>query len=94
MLKPLHDRIIVKRTEQQEKTAGGLYIPDSSKEKTPEGVVVAVGPGLPDGNGSWTDMTVSVDDVVVFGRHAGIEVKDGEETYVILKESDVLAVRA
>jgi chaperonin GroES len=91
-LKPLNDRILVKRREEEDKSAGGILIPDSAKEKPQQGDVVAVGPGARLDNGDLRPMAVSAGDRVLFGKYAGSEVKlDGEE-YVIMREEDVLAV--
>lgn len=93
-LKPLHDKIIVKRLEAEQKTAGGIIIPDSAKEKPVEGKVVAVGSGSTDTNGKTHPLTVKEGDVVLFAKWGGTEVKiDGTE-YLIMKESDVLAIRS
>jgi chaperonin GroES len=92
-LKPLHDRIIVKRLEAESKTAGGIIIPDSAKEKPIEGKVVAVGQGTLDSNGKRIELTVQEGDIVLFAKWGGTEIKvDGIE-YLIMKESDVLAVK-
>ncbi len=92
-LKPLHDRIIVKRLEAESKTAGGIIIPDSAKEKPIEGKVVAVGQGAIDSNGKRIELTVQEGDVVLFAKWGGTEIKvDGIE-YLIMKESDVLAIK-
>jgi chaperonin GroES len=91
-LKPLNDRILVKRRDEDEKTAGGILVPDSAKEKPQQGDVVAVGPGARLDNGDVRPMAVQAGDRVLFGKYAGSEVKvDGEE-YVIMREEDVLAV--
>jgi chaperonin GroES len=92
-LKPLHDRIIVKRLEAESKTAGGIIIPDSAKEKPIEGKVVAVGEGAIDSNGKRVALTVNEGDIVLFAKWGGTEIKvDGVE-YLIMKESDVLAIK-
>lgn len=92
-LKPLHDRIIVKRLEAESKTAGGIIIPDSAKEKPIEGKVVAVGEGTLDSNGKRIELTVKDGDIVLFAKWGGTEIKvDGVE-YLIMKESDVLAIK-
>ncbi len=92
-LKPLHDRIIVKRLEAESKTAGGIIIPDSAKEKPIEGKVVAVGQGTLDSNGKRIELTVQEGDIVLFAKWGGTEIKvDGVE-YLIMKESDVLAIK-
>lgn len=94
MLKTIGDKILVKRTEADTKTAGGLFIPESGQDKAAQGTVVAVGPGLPDGGGNWRDVSVRVGDVIIFHPHAGTEIKDGAETYLVMKEVEVLAIKA
>ncbi|MFN3207717.1 MAG: co-chaperone GroES [Roseovarius sp.] len=90
--KPLHDRVLVRRVESEEKTAGGLIIPDSAKEKPSEGEVVAVGDGARKDSGELIDMAVSVGDRILFGKWSGTEITiDGEEL-LIMKESDILGV--
>jgi chaperonin GroES len=90
--KPLHDRVLVRRTEGDEKTAGGLIIPDSAKEKPAEGEVVSCGEGARKDSGELIDMAVSTGDRVLFGKWSGTEVTvDGEEL-LIMKESDILGV--
>lgn len=92
MLKPLSDRIVIELVEEEEKTASGIVLPDSAKEKPQEGKVVAVGSGRVTDNGEKVAMEVSQGDSVIFSKYAGTEVKyDGQE-YLILRESDVLAV--
>ena len=91
-LKPLHDRVLVRRTESEEKTAGGLIIPDSAKEKPAEGEVVAVGAGARDDDGDRIAMDVSVGDKILFGKWSGTEVTvDGEEM-LMMKESDIMGI--
>ena len=91
-IKPLYDRILVKRLEEQEKTAGGLYIPDSAKEKPLEAQVVAVGAGKIQENGSLRKLEVKAGDKILFSKYSGNEIKiDGTE-HLILREDDVLAV--
>ena len=91
-IRPLNDRIIVRRTEDQEQMRGGLYIPDTAKEKPQEGQVIAVGNGKLLENGQRVSMDVKAGDKVLFGKYAGTEIKlDGEE-YLILREDDVLGV--
>jgi chaperonin GroES len=91
-IKPLYDRILVKRLEEQEKTAGGLYIPDTAKEKPMEAVVVAVGAGKVQENGSLRKLEVKAGDKVLFSKYSGSDIKiDGTE-HLILREDDVLAV--
>lgn len=90
-IKPLQDRVIVKRIEENEQMRGGLYIPDTAKEKPQEGEVIAVGPGKVE-NGNKIELTVKVGDKVLFGKYSGTEVKlDGEE-YLIMREDDILGV--
>ena len=90
--KPLHDRVVVKRIESDQKTAGGIIIPDTAKEKPQEGEVVAAGPGAKNENGNLTPMDVKVGDVVLVGKWSGTEVKiDGKE-YSIMKESDIMGI--
>ena len=91
-IKPLYDRILVKRLEEQEKTAGGLYIPDTAKEKPLEALVVAVGAGKVQENGSLRKLEVKAGDKVLFSKYSGSDIKiDGVE-HLILREDDVLAV--
>lgn len=91
--KPLHDRVLVRRIEQESKTASGIIIPDNAKEKPVEGEVIAVGAGIRDDNGNTTPLDVKVGDKVVFGKWSGTELKlDGEE-HLILKESDIFGVK-
>ena len=90
--RPLHDRVLVRRLESEEKTAGGIIIPDTAKEKPQEGEVVAVGPGAKNENGKVSAMDVKVGDIVLFGKWSGTEVKiDGKE-YSIMKESDIMGI--
>ena len=90
--KPLHDRVLVRRTEGDEKTSGGLIIPDSAKEKPAEGQVVSCGDGARKDSGELIDMAVSAGDKILFGKWSGTEVPvDGEEL-LIMKESDILGI--
>ena len=90
--RPLHDRVLVRRIEAEEKTAGGIIIPDTAKEKPQEGEVVAVGPGARDDMGKLVEPSVRPGDRILFGKWSGSEVKiDGEEL-LIMKESDILGV--
>jgi chaperonin GroES len=92
--RPLHDRVVVKRIEADEKTKGGIIIPDSAKEKPSQGEVVAVGPGGRDETGKLIPMDIKAGDKVLFGKWSGTEVKlDGEEL-LIMKESDIMGVLA
>ena len=91
-VKPLDDRILVKQSEAEEKTAGGIVLPDTAKEKPQRGKVIATGPGKLLESGKRGEMSVKKGDDVFYGKYSGTEIKiDGEE-YVILKEADVLAV--
>ncbi len=91
-LKPLNDRVLVKRLESEERTAGGLYIPDTAKEKPSKGEVVAVGPGKHAEDGKLVPMTVKAGDMVLFNKYAGTEVKlDGVE-HLVMREDDILAI--
>lgn len=91
---PLHDRVLVRRVESDEKTAGGLIIPDSAKEKPAEGLVVAVGAGAKDEDGDRIAMDVKEGDKILFGKWSGTEVTvDGEEL-LIMKESDIMGIIA
>ena len=90
--RPLHDRVVVRRIEAEEKTAGGIIIPDTAKEKPMEGEVIAVGPGARDEAGKLVPLDVKGGDRILFGKWSGTEVKlDGEEL-LIMKESDIMGV--
>ena len=90
--RPLHDRVVVRRLEQEEKTAGGIIIPDTAKEKPQEGEVIAVGPGARGEDGKLHPLDVKSGDRVLFGKWSGTEVKiDGEEL-IIMKESDIMGI--
>ena len=89
---PLHDKVLVKRTEEEEKSAGGIVLPGSATEKPSQGEVIAVGPGKKSENGDVSPVGVAVGDTVIFGQYGGNEIKiDGEE-YLILSESDIFGV--
>jgi chaperonin GroES len=90
--RPLHDRILVKRIESNEKTAGGIIIPDTAKEKPAEGEVIAVGTGAIDECGKVRPLDVKVGDRILFGKWSGTEVKLDSEDYLVMKESDVMGV--
>lgn len=90
--KPLHDRIVVRRIEADEKSAGGIIIPDTAKEKPMEGEVVSVGPGAWDENGNRQPLDVSEGDRILFGKWSGTEVRIGGEDLLIMKESDVMGI--
>ena len=90
--RPLGDRVLVKRVEEEEKTKGGIIIPDTAKEKPQEGEVVAVGPGARDDSGKIQPLDVKAGDRILFGKWSGTEVKIDGEDLLIMKESDVLGV--
>jgi len=91
-IKPLNDRVIVKRVEEEQKTAGGIIIPDTAKEKPQEGEVVAVGPGKLDDNGKRIALEIKEGDRILFGKYAGTEIKiDGEE-HIFMREDDILGI--
>ena len=90
-LKPLHDRVVVKKVEEEQKSAGGIIIPDTAKERSMQGEVVAVGPGKKDKNGQTMPMSVQAGDRVMYGKFAGTEVSvDGEE-HLVMREDDIIA---
>jgi len=91
-IRPLQDRIIVKRMEEEEKTKGGIIIPDTAKEKPQEGEVIAVGPGKVTDDGKKIPMEVKVGDRVLFGKYAGTEIKIEGEEHLIMREDDVLGI--
>ena len=90
--RPLHDRVVVRRLEAEEKTSGGIIIPDTAKEKPQQGEVVAVGPGARDDSGKLVEPSVRAGDRILFGKWSGTEVKLGGEELLIMKESDILGV--
>jgi chaperonin GroES len=90
--RPLHDRVVVRRIEADQKTAGGIIIPDSAQEKPSEGEVVAVGEGARDDDGDRIPLDVKVGDRVLFGKWSGTEVKIGGEDLLIMKESDIMGI--
>jgi chaperonin GroES len=90
--RPLHDRVVVRRIESDEKTAGGIIIPDTAKEKPQEGEVVAVGPGGRDEAGKLVPLDVKDGDRILFGKWSGTEVKIEGEDYLIMKEADIMGV--
>ena len=90
--RPLHDRVVVKRIEEEAKTAGGIIIPDTAKEKPQQGEVIAVGPGARDEAGKIIPLDVKVGERVLFGKWSGSEVKIDGEDLLIMKESDILGV--
>ena len=91
-VRPLNDRVLVRRLEEEEKTAGGIYIPDSAKEKPTRGKVVAAGSGRADDDGNRKPLDVKKDDEILFGKYAGTEIKIDGEDLMIMKEDDILAV--
>ena len=91
-IKPLHDKVLIKRVDEENKTAGGIIIPNTAKEKPSEGVVEAVGNGFRADDGKIVPMTVKAGDRVLFGKWAGTEIKVDGETHLIVKESDILAI--
>ena len=91
-LRPLQDRIIVKRVEEETKTAGGLFIPETAKEKPQRGEIVAVGNDKKTEDGKVLPLDVKVGDIVLFGKYAGTEVKVDGEDYLMMREDDILAV--
>lgn len=90
--RPLYDRILVERTEQDEKTAGGIYIPETAKEKPIQGKVVAIGQGRRQEDGSVNDLQVKKGDTILFGKYAGTEIKIEGKEFLIMREDDVLGV--
>jgi chaperonin GroES len=91
-IRPLNDRVIVKRVEEEQKTAGGIIIPDTAKEKPQEGEVIAVGPGKRDDDGKRIALEIKEGDRILFGKYAGSEIKiDGEE-HIFMREDDILAI--
>lgn len=91
-VKPLADRVFVKISPQEEKTPGGIYLPDNAKEKPQVGEIVSVGPGKRNDDGSRTEPEVKVGDKVLYSKYAGTDIKLGNEDYVLLSEKDILAV--
>ena len=90
--RPLHDRVVVRRLEAEEKTAGGIIIPDTAKEKPMEGEVIAVGPGARDEAGKLVALDVKASDRILFGKWSGTEVKLDGEDLLIMKESDIMGI--
>jgi len=91
-IKPLHDKVLIKRVDEETKTAGGIIIPDTAKEKPSEGIVEAVGNGFRAEDGKIIPMSVKTGDRVLFGKWAGTEIKVNGESRLIVKESDILAI--
>ncbi len=90
--RPLHDRVLVRRIEEEEKTASGIIIPDTAKEKPMEGEIMAVGPGARDENGALQALDVKAGDRILFGKWSGTEVKMDGEDLLIMKESDIMGI--
>ena len=90
--RPLHDRVVVKRIDAEEKSAGGIIIPDSAKEKPSQGEILSVGPGGRDEAGKLIPIDLKVGDIVLFGKWSGTEVKINNEDVLIMKESDIMGV--
>ena len=90
--RPLHDRVVVRRIESEEKTSGGIIIPDTAKEKPQEGEIIGVGPGARDEAGKLVPLDVKVGDRILFGKWSGTEVKIDGEDLLIMKESDVMGI--
>ncbi|MBF0530386.1 MAG: co-chaperone GroES [Deltaproteobacteria bacterium] len=91
-IRPLNDRVVVQRLEEEEKTKGGIIIPDTAKEKPQQGKVVAVGKGKIMENGTRVEMDVKKDDIILFGKYAGTEVKIEGSEYLIMREDDILGI--
>jgi len=91
-IRPLYDRILVKRLEEEEKTKGGIIIPDSAKEKPMEGEIIAVGKGKRGDDGKLAELDVKVGDRILFSKYAGTDIKIDEESYLIMREDDVLGI--
>lgn len=92
MIKPLYDRVLLKRIEKEEEKKGSIIIPDTAKEKPQEGIIVAIGDGKLTEDGKRVPLTVKVDDKVLFGKYSGTDVKYGDEDYVIMREEEILAI--
>jgi chaperonin GroES len=90
--RPLHDRVIVKRVEEEEKTSGGIIIPDAAKEKPQQGKVIAVGKGKILENGKVSPLAVKKGDRILFGKYAGTDIKIDDEEHLIMREDDILAI--
>lgn len=90
--RPLHDRVLVKRVELEEKTTGGIIIPDTAKEKPMEGEIVAVGSGTRNESGNQVPLDVKAGDRILFGKWSGTEIKVGGQDYLVMKESDIMGI--
>lgn len=91
-IRPLHDRVLIKRLEEEQKTAGGIVIPDTAKEKPSRGEVIAIGKGKLLESGDIRPLDVKVGDKVLFGKYAGTEVKAGDQEYLVMREDDIMGV--
>ncbi|HEX9988902.1 MAG TPA: co-chaperone GroES [Chloroflexia bacterium] len=91
-IRPLGDRVVVKAVDREEQTKSGIYLPDTAKEKPQEAIVVAVGPGKLQDNGTRVPIDLNEGDKILFSKYSGTEIKQGAEEYLILRESDILAV--
>ncbi|WP_032112407.1 co-chaperone GroES [Candidatus Paracaedibacter symbiosus] len=91
-LRPLHDRVLVKRVDVEEKTKSGIIIPDTAKEKPQEGEVIAVGPGIRHENGTVTPLDVKKGDRILFGKWSGTEIKIDGQDYLVMKETDIVGI--
>ena len=91
-IRPLHDRVIVERIEEETKTAGGIYLPDSAKEKPVRGKILAIGQGKALENGDIRALQVKVGDHVLFGKYAGTEVKLNDKDYLVMREEDIMGI--
>ncbi len=91
-IRPLHDRVLVQRIEEEEKTKGGIIIPDTAREKPQQGKIIAVGPGRIDEKGNRVPMNVKEGDRILFGKYAGSEIEIDDEQYLIMREDDILGV--
>ena len=90
--RPLHDRVLIRRLDSDTKTAGGIIIPDTAKEKPAQGEVIACGPGVRDDDGEWLALDVKVGDIVLFSKWSGTEVKIDDEDLLVVKESDIMGI--
>lgn len=91
-IRPMHDRVIVRRVEEEERSAGGIFIPDSAKEKPTQGEVVAVGPGKPLESGEIRHIGVKIGDKILFGKYAGTEIKLDNRELLVIREEDIMAI--
>ena len=91
-LRPLHDRVVIRRSEEEKKTAGGIVLPGSAAEKANHGVILAVGPGKALENGEVRALSVKEGDKVLYGKYAGTEIEIDDEEYLIMRQSDILAI--